>query len=97
MPDNPKTITPFRAYTVDETAKLIGLHPVVLRRKLQKNNQLQDPFIQKANPQKVGREWRFMGENILNALGSISFQNQENKNIQGIMGAASAVLVKDSE
>ncbi len=90
MEDHIKVITPFRAYTVDETANLIGLHPVVLRRKLQKNNQQQDSFIQKTNPQKIGREWRFMGENILKALGSISFQDyQTDTNIVDTSGVAS--------
>ncbi len=70
-----KTITPFRAYSLTETAKLIGMHPAALRRKLQKDNRHADPFVQKANPQKIGKEWRFMGENILNAMGSVSLNN----------------------
>lgn len=68
-----KTIAPFRAYTVEETAELINLHPAALRRKLQESNRESDPFIQRANPQKIGKEWRFMGENILYALGSVSY------------------------
>ena len=65
-----KQITPNQAYSVTETAGLIGMHPMSLRRKLSQQN---DPFITKAQPVKIGKEWRFMGENILRALGSVSY------------------------
>lgn len=72
-----KTINPWQAYSVGETAELIGMNPVSIRRKLQESNRDSDPFIQRANPQKIGKEWRFMGENLLRALGSVSYQGDE--------------------
>ena len=76
MNDDKKMISPFRAYSLAETAELIGMHSAALRRKLQEKNRTGDPFIQKTNPQKIGKEWRFMGENILRALGSVSFEEK---------------------
>ncbi len=90
-----KIISPYRAYSLVETADLIGMHPVALRRKLQEDNRTQDPFIQKANPQKIGKEWRFMGENILRALGSASFQDAQH--VAETNNAAGAAIVKDKE
>lgn len=86
MPDKP--ITPFQAYTVDETADLIGMHPMSLRRKLAVKD---DPFIEKAQPVKIGKEWRFMGENILKALGSVTYTGEQTNqaNSQMTAGAAS--------
>lgn len=72
MPSKP--ITPFTAYSVDETAERIGMHPMSLRRKLAVKN---DPFIEKAQPVKIGKEWRFMGENILKALGSVTYTGEQ--------------------
>lgn len=68
-----KPITPYQVYSVAETANLIGMHPMSLRRKLAENNRVVDPFISRAQPVKIGKEWRFLGENILGAMGSVTY------------------------
>ena len=84
-----KAIVPFQAYNLTDTADLIGMHPAALRRKLQEENRIDDPFIQRANPQKIGKEWRFMGENLLRALGSVSFQDFTNNANPNLVGGTS--------
>lgn len=85
MPSKP--IAPFTAYTLDETAERIGMHPMSLRRKLAVKD---DPFIEKAQPVKIGKEWRFMGENILKALGSATYIGEQTNqtNSHATAGAA---------
>lgn len=70
-----KVIEPQRAYSLEETADLLSMHPAALRRKLSAKNRTKDEFIIKSNPQKIGKEWRFMGENLLKALGSHSYKS----------------------
>ena len=86
MQSDKKVVQPYSIYNVDETAELIGMNPVVLRRKLQEVNRSNEPFIVKSNPQKIGKEWRFLGENILYALGSVTIQPQslQVKDVSGV-------------
>ncbi len=67
-------ISPTKAYTVTETAELIGIHQDTLRRKISKKDE--DPFIQVAQPVNTGKEWIFNGSRILDALGTPSLNLQ---------------------
>ena len=61
-----KQILPFRAYTLRETANLLSISPGSLRNMISEK----DEFVQTVGPHKVGKDWRFMGDKILNALGT---------------------------
>lgn len=63
-------ISPTKAYTVAETAELIGIHQDTLRRKISKKND--DPFIYVTKPVNTGKGWIFNGSRILDALGTPS-------------------------
>lgn len=86
-----KTINPLSAYTIEETAALVGIHPVTLRKKLSDKYQVKhgvDPFIQKAQPKKIFGDWRFMGANIHQAMGTATYypqpeQPQQNQSTAG--------------
>lgn len=69
MTDKNQAITPFRVYNLKDTATILGYHPQTLHELLASNNQT----VMAMNPTKIGKEWRFLGENILSALGSVSF------------------------
>lgn len=88
MPKKP--IVPFQAYTVDEAAEVIGIHPMSLRRKL--SAKIPDPFIEKTKPVKIGKEWRFMGDNLLNALGSVNYSEVNNPVDTNISSAGVAIV-----
>lgn len=88
-----KTIDPLSAYTIEETAERVGIHPVTLRKKLSDKYQAKhgvDPFIQKAKPTKIFGGWRFMGANIHQAMGTASYnpQPEQAQYNQSVAGAA---------
>ena len=90
-----KTINPLSAYTIEETAELVGIHPVTLRKKLSDKYQTKhgvDPFIQKAQPTKIFGDWRFMGANIHQAMGTVSYSNQPDQSQPSQSAKESAII-----
>lgn len=73
MNKDDKEIVPLRAYTLEEAAKLLDLNPGSIRNMISEK----DPFIAEVNPQKVGKEWRFMGKNLLRALGTVGYTDKK--------------------
>lgn len=87
MTNDSQEITPFKAYNLRDTAKLLGYHPQTLHELLASNNQV----VMNMNPVKVGKEWRFLGENILGALGSATYP-QINKSPMFTAGVATEII-----
>jgi len=77
-----KQVEPYRIYSLEETSELLDLHPSTLRSKISGK----DPLIQSMKPNKIGREWRFLGENILTSLGSVTYQSPNFSDNQSTAG-----------
>lgn len=78
-------INPNKAYSVKETADLIGMNPASLRRKI--GRQENDAFIANTKPADIGGAWIFNGQNLLNALGTPPYNNQDTNNYNSTAGA----------
>lgn len=73
---------PNKHYSATQAAPYLGISERTLFRKLadkDDDGRFKDQFLNKVNPQLgMGGEWRFVGANILSALGSVTYNAQEN-------------------
>lgn len=59
-------IKPFKAYSTSQVSQLLGIHPIKARN-----------LATEMKAKRVGKEYLFLGENILQYLGSATFSGNE--------------------
>ncbi len=70
-------IKPNASYSVGEVANLLDLHPETVRNKATA-----------MNAKKIGKAWRFLGENVLRYLGSATYNEPDYPTNPSSEGAA---------